>query len=144
MNGLGERLRESWDVESSVSEKWEVLKAAMCDEAEAVLGYEDRRQPDWLRESETALRPLLEERNRLYALWLGTGRERDRRRHAEARRSTQKSKAGSESGKGCVVPAQSCGGGERQAWWEVGVALHQGHAEGKERPRPSENSCCEG
>ncbi len=36
-----ERLRESWDAEGSVSE------AAMCDEA--VLGYEDRRQPDWFR-----------------------------------------------------------------------------------------------
>ena len=50
LSGLKERVCESWVEEGSVSGKWEVLKAAMCDEAEAVLGYEDRRQPDWCRE----------------------------------------------------------------------------------------------
>ena len=79
LDGLKKRVSESWMEEGSVSEKWEVLKSAICDEAQKVLGYEDRRQPDWFRESEIALKPLLQERNRLYALWLSTGRERDGR-----------------------------------------------------------------
>ena len=80
---------------------WEVLKAAMCDEAEVVLGYEDRRQPDWFKWSETTLRPLLEERNQLYVLWLSTGSERDRKKHVEA----CKSEMAGESCEGCLVSA---------------------------------------
>jgi hypothetical protein len=38
------------------------LKAVLCDEAEAVIGYENRRQPDWFREREADLKPLFEER----------------------------------------------------------------------------------
>ena len=73
-------------MQDSVAEKWDVLKGALCDEAKAVLGYEDRKQPDWFRENEAALRSSMDERNRLYALWLSTGRLRDRKKHAEARR----------------------------------------------------------
>ena len=49
-------------------EKWDILKSALCDGAEAVLGYEDRKQPDWFRESETAFKPLLKERNKMHNL----------------------------------------------------------------------------
>ena len=42
-------------------------------------------QADWYRESESVLRPLFEERNRLYTLWLSTGLEKDRKKFAEAR-----------------------------------------------------------
>jgi len=38
LSGLKERVSESWVEEGSVSGKWEVLKAAMCDEAEASVG----------------------------------------------------------------------------------------------------------
>ena len=66
-------------MQGSVAEKWDVLKGALCGEAKAVLGYEDRK-------SEAALRSSIDERNRLYALWLSTGRLRDRKKHAEAHR----------------------------------------------------------
>ena len=56
----------------------------------AALGYEDRRQPDWFRENETAFKPLLKERNRLHTLWLNTGKERDRVKHARARWAVRK------------------------------------------------------
>ena len=61
--------------------KWDTLKSVLCGGAEAELGYEDRRQPDWFRDSEVDLQPLFEERNRLYALWLSTGKEIDRKKH---------------------------------------------------------------
>ena len=50
--------------------KWDALKNALCESAKAVLGYENRRQPDWFRESEADLRLLIAERNQLYALWM--------------------------------------------------------------------------
>ena len=40
----------------------------MCDAAKECLGHQDRRQPDWLRESEVDLKPLFVERNRLHTL----------------------------------------------------------------------------
>ena len=58
----------------------------MCNGAKAGLGFEDRRQPDWFRESEVDLKPLFAERNRLYALWLSSSMERDRKKYADARR----------------------------------------------------------
>ncbi len=83
LRSVREKLTEVWNEGSNV-EKWDAVKSSWCYGAETVLGYEDRRQPDWFRESEEHLKPLVEERNRLYALWLATRRERDRKKHAEA------------------------------------------------------------
>ena len=41
-----------------------------------------REQPDWFRESEDAMKPLLEEKNKLYSLWQSTGQERDQKKLA--------------------------------------------------------------
>ena len=60
-----------------MEEKWESVKAGLCETSESVLDYETRRQPDWFRESEADLKPLLERRTSLYTLWLSTARERD-------------------------------------------------------------------
>ena len=65
--------------------KWDALKNALCKSAKAALDNESRRQPDWFQESEADLRPLIAERNQLYALWMSTGEERDRKKHACAR-----------------------------------------------------------
>ena len=48
---------------------------ALYQGAKTKLRYEDRRQPDWFRESEENLKLLFLERNRLYVLWLSTGKE---------------------------------------------------------------------
>ena len=79
-------LREQWDRNSGVEWKWNVLKSALCDAAKDELGYENRKQPDWFRESKKDLKILIAERNRLYALWISTRLERDRKKHARARR----------------------------------------------------------
>ena len=68
-----------------MEEKWGAVKAALCETAEAVLGFEMRKQPDWFRESEAAIKPLLEEKNKLYSLWQRTGQERDRKKLALSR-----------------------------------------------------------
>ena len=58
--------------------------------AKAVLGYENTRQPGWFQESEADLRPLIAERNQLYASWMSNGKERDRNKHACAWRETRR------------------------------------------------------
>ena len=60
-----------------MEEKWGAVKAALCETTEAVFGFEMRKKPDWFHESEAAIKPLLEERNKLYSLWQSTGQERD-------------------------------------------------------------------
>ena len=56
-----------------------------------------KRSPDWLRESETELSPLFENRNKLYKKWLSTGKENDKRKYFqkagnEARKATRQTK----------------------------------------------------
>ena len=60
------------------------MKSALCETAEEVLGHKHGKQPNWFRESVVDLKPMVAERNRLYALWLATRSERDRKRHAAA------------------------------------------------------------
>ena len=79
-------LKEKWDTGKNVEEKWNVLSSVMCDAAKEWLGYEDRRQPDWFRESEVDLKPLFAERNRMHTVWISDGREASRRKYADARR----------------------------------------------------------
>ena len=86
LRNVKEKLIEMWNDGSNVEDKWDVVKSSLRCGAEITLGYEDRRQPDWFRESEDHLKPLFVERNELYALWLETRRERDRKKLAEARR----------------------------------------------------------
>ena len=93
LRGVRERVQNGCEGCNSVEEKWARMKNALCESAKAELGHEDRRQPDWFRESETDLRPLIAERNQLYALWLSTGKERDRKKFASARRETRSEKS---------------------------------------------------
>ena len=82
LKSTGEKLMKDWDNPFSVEEKWNTFESALCGSAEKLLGHVDRNQPDWFRESEVNIKPLFAVRNRLYALWLATGSERDRERHA--------------------------------------------------------------
>ena len=66
--------------------RWDTSKSALCWSSKEVLGHEARKQPDWLSKIEVDLKPLLEKKNRLYALWSVTGNERDRKRHTGAQR----------------------------------------------------------
>ena len=72
-------LEQLWSKEDTIEKKWEAVKSALCESAEWTLGVEKKRSPDWLRESETELSPLFENRNKLYKKWLCTGRESDKR-----------------------------------------------------------------
>ena len=77
-----------------MEEKWESLKAGLCETAESVLGYETRRQPDWFRESEADIKPLLERWTRLYTLWLSTAREGDWKKFVKARSDARRAVRG--------------------------------------------------
>ena len=65
------------------------MKSAVSEAAGSILGSARKRRADWFRENEAVLKPLLEERSRLHALWLSTGSERDRKKFAEARRAAR-------------------------------------------------------
>ena len=49
---------KEWDKATSVEEKWDTLKSALCETAEEVLGHEHGNQPDWFRDREVDLKPL--------------------------------------------------------------------------------------
>ena len=69
---VNDRAATEWPVGGSAQEKWEALKSALSKSAEALLGTEDRRHPDWFCESAGRLKPVLQRRNELYTKWLAT------------------------------------------------------------------------
>jgi hypothetical protein len=85
-----QKLLADWDESNNVKEGWNTLKTALCDGVKVELGYENRRQPDWFRESEEHLKPLFSERNWLQDLWLSTGKKIYQRKHRVARRSVRR------------------------------------------------------
>ena len=87
---VGEGVNRAWDGEGSVEEKWEVMKAALCESAQLLLGRTKRRDPDWFQESIQILKPFLEERNRMYAKWLGSKKESDWRKFLKLRREARR------------------------------------------------------
>ena len=68
-----------------VRHKDALQKAAKC-----CLRLEKRRQPDWFRDSYNCLKPLIEDRNKLYARWVSTGNQEDKRKYCTQRRFTRK------------------------------------------------------
>ncbi len=66
-----------------------MMKRAMCETAGSVLGSAGRHRADWFKESEVDLKPLIEKRNRMHSLWIGTGRERDKAKWMRACRDTR-------------------------------------------------------
>ena len=93
---VGKKVKESWNSGGSIEEKWKSIKSALCESAELVLGRVKRGNPDWFQESSHLLKPLFEERNRLYTKWLGSGKEDDKKRflrlRREAKRGTREAK----------------------------------------------------
>ena len=85
-----QELQTKWDETSSVQEKWDTLKSALCDGAKTELGYEDRKQPDWFRESENDLKSLFSEKNRLYVLWVSTSKDVYKTKYKVARRTARR------------------------------------------------------
>ena len=85
-----QELQTKWDETSIVQEKWDTLKSALCDGAKTELGYEDRKQPDWFRESEKDLKSLFSERNRLYVLWVSTSKDVYKTEYKVARRTARR------------------------------------------------------
>ena len=83
-------LDQLWNNEYTVEKKWKAVKSALCESAEWTLGVEKKRSPDWLRESETELSPLFENKNKLYKKWLSTGKENDKKKFQKARKEAKK------------------------------------------------------
>ena len=101
----------------------------MKETADNVLGYEDKKEPDWYSESADTIELALKERSECYQRWLATGQVRDHIRFAKARAQATrivraaknawfKSKAEAAqndkfSGKGAGSASETCNGVEK-------------------------------
>ena len=88
------RIREAivgeWKKEENGVRKWEIMRDGMMSAAESVLGWENRRQPDWFRDNITVLQQLITKRNKLFNQWLQTHHHSDRQRYVAQRRAVAK------------------------------------------------------
>lgn len=62
-----DRAVTEWPTGGNVQEKWEAVKPALTKSAEALLGTEDRRHPDWFCASADKLKPVLQQQNEQFA-----------------------------------------------------------------------------
>ncbi|XP_062514312.1 uncharacterized protein LOC134189931 [Corticium candelabrum] len=60
------------------------MKSALVETATSVLGYEQRKHPDWFRDNMEVREPLLQKGNNLYFKWLGASNALDHHMYAEA------------------------------------------------------------
>ena len=49
---------------------WEIMRGSMMSAADIVLGWENRRQPDWFQENITILQQQIMMQNKLFSQWL--------------------------------------------------------------------------
>ena len=84
-----ERATSSWPEEGSVEERWKVMRSALLESADELLGYEKSRY--CFQESADDLRPQLQWRNNAYDRWLASGKEEDLTRFNVARNEARKS-----------------------------------------------------
>ena len=92
-SAVEEKLKEadlSDDTNLDVEKLWGVIRDAMTTAAEETLGRTSRRQPDWFRDSESIIRPLIEARNCAFTKWLKSKDERDRKAFVRCRRKIVK------------------------------------------------------
>ena len=61
---------DGWADCSAVEDQWVKLKCAVTEAADATLGRQGRRQPDWFAANAGHLDTLLTRRNKLYSKWL--------------------------------------------------------------------------
>ena len=66
-NAVLREVSHDWNQEASRERKWKAIKVGMCKAAEAVLGQERRRQPDWFEDNIHNLKALITKRNDLFS-----------------------------------------------------------------------------
>ena len=79
-------VKVEWCSEANGKQKWETIRDNMVKVATGILGYEQRRQPGWFKESEVALKKLIDKRNTLFNIWLRSNHHSDRQRYVAQRR----------------------------------------------------------
>ena len=84
---LSHKVEESWptDGDGTVEEKWSVLRDALKETAESILGYEGKKQPDWYSESADIIEPALKHRSECCQRWIASGQAREHSKFAKAR-----------------------------------------------------------
>ena len=123
-DGVCTKVKELWKNEGTVEEKWTAIRSALTETAQSVLGKENRRHPDWFKESAGELKPFSERRNDLYSKWLSSGKEEDRLKFAKARNDTRRNtqKAKNKWFQQKATEAQSSRSGGKLVWcciWDM-------------------------
>ena len=57
-----------------------MIKVASC-----ILGYEQRKQPDWFKKNGPHLKKIIDERNILFSKWLRSNQHSDKQRYVGER-----------------------------------------------------------
>ena len=79
-------MKNLWGSGGSVEEKGPSMKSALCEASQCLGG--DRRWPDWFQECSLVLKPLLQEKSRLYTKFLSSQAECDREKFKRPRSNT--------------------------------------------------------
>ena len=84
------KIKDAWSECKTGDEKWAIIKSAFTESGRAVLGTNNKRNPDWFRESVSTITPVLTHRNQLCNRWLSSQKQIDLRKFREARSKARK------------------------------------------------------
>ena len=84
------KIKGAWSEGKSGEEKWATIRSAFTESGGAILGTSKKRNPDWFRESESTITPVLTHRNQLYNKWLSSQKQTDLKKFREARSKARK------------------------------------------------------
>ena len=90
MEAVEDEIKDVWSECKTGDEKWEIIRSAFTESGREVLGTNKKRNPDWFRESESSITPVLTHRNQLYNKWLSSQEQIDLRKFREARSKARK------------------------------------------------------
>ena len=74
-----------WSIESSIEDKWNLLKSGLVQSAETAVGRARHCQPDWFLDNAGTLEPALVYRNDFYRHWVVSRSRADHEAIAKAR-----------------------------------------------------------
>ena len=79
-------VKDKWVDDLNGSDMWSVIRDSMKEAAQEVLGWERRKQPDWLQQNSKNLEELIVKRNRYFKIWLNSGKSTDQREYVALRK----------------------------------------------------------
>ena len=79
-------VKDKWVDDLNGSDMWNIIRDGMKEAAQEFLGWERRKQPDWLQQNSKNLEELIVKRNRYFKIWLNSGKSTDQREYVALRK----------------------------------------------------------